>query len=108
MTHEDFRKLYEAGKITVKVFEGEATITPYGAIENDVKELRIVEAFEYNGKYFLRIHIEACWTIYRNHGKVQGRLRRDHDEHFIKEFDTKAHANNYFKKVADGYNMKQV
>lgn len=108
MTHEDFRRLYEAGEITVKVFEGEATITPYGALEKEVKERHIVEAFEYSGKYFLRIHIEARWSIYRKYGKVRGRLRRERDEHYIKEFDTKAHANNYFMKLADGYNMKRV
>ena len=108
MTHEDFKRLYEAGEITVKVFEGEATITPYGALEKDVKERRIVEAFEYDGKFFLRIHIEARWTIYRNRGKVRGKLRRDRDEHFIKEFDSKAHANGYFKKVSDGFTMKRV
>ena len=108
MTHEEFRRLYEADDIIIKVFEGEAIITPHGALEKDVKERRIVEAFEYGGKYFLRIHIEACWTIYRNHGKVRGRLKRDRDEHFIKEFDNKAYANNYFKKLATGYNMKRV
>ena len=108
MTHEEFRRLYETGRIVVKVFEGESTIIPCGAIEKVVKERRTIEAFEYRGKYFLRIHIEARWSIYRNRGKVQGRLMRDRDEHFIKEFDNKAHANNYFKKLADGYNMKQV
>ena len=108
MTHEDFRRLYESGEIAVKVFVGEATIKcPDGAVERETTERRIVEAYEYNGKFYLRLHRESRWTYWRQVRHRQKLCRSGADDHFIKEFDTKTQANNYFKKFAAGYNMRQ-
>lgn len=109
MTHEDFNRLYDSGEIAVKIFAGEAPIKDkVDAYGNAVIEHREVEAFEYNGKFYLRLHKTARWTFFRNHGKVRGMLKGDMEDHFIKAFETKAHANNYFKKFADGFDMKRV
>ena len=107
MTHEDFRRLHKSGEITVKEFAGEASIKSEGALEKNVTEQRVIEAFEYGGKYYLRLHVQAQWSIYRDHGKVQGRLKRVRDDHFIKEFETKVHANNYYKKFTEGFTMRR-
>lgn len=94
MTHEEFWELYDSGKITVKIWAGIVDETE-----------KSVEAFEYNGKFFLRIHSEYTYvTGERAWGK---RYRMSRASNFIKEFDSKAHANNYFKKVAEGLTRVQ-
>lgn len=108
MTHEDFNKLYEMGEITIKVFAGEAATERLDANGNPVIERREVEAFEYGGKFFMRLHKTARWTSWGNKRGRRARLMRLDESHIIKEFETKAHANNYFKKFADGFNMKRV
>lgn len=109
MTHEEFRRLYEAGEIEVKIFAGDKTIKcPDGAVEDETNEHREVEAFEYNGKFFMRLHVESRWTYYKTKKYGKRRVRAGDDSHFIKEFDTKAHANNYYKKFTSGFEMKRV
>lgn len=109
MTHEEFRRLYEAGEIEVRIFAGEKIIKcPEGAVEDETVEHREVEAFEYNGKYFIRFHVESRWTFYNRIGKRVRLCKGGADSHYIKEFDTKTHANNYYKKFIDGFDMKRV
>ena len=108
MTHEDFNRLYDSGEIAVKVFVGEAPIDRVDADGNAVIERREVEAFEYNGKFFLRLHKTAKWTSMGRKKHRQARLMRLDESHFIKEFETRAQANNYFRKFAEGFNMKRA
>lgn len=89
MTHQDFRKLHDASLLALKIYKG-----------NIDGEDRTVEAFEWDGKYYLRIHkVFRYVTGQRSNGK---RYKMARESHIIKEFDSKAQANNYFKKVADG------
>ena len=109
MTHEEFNRLYDNGEIAVKIFAGDKTIRcPEGAVESETNEHREVEAFEYNGKFFMRLHVESRWTYYRQVRHRRKLCRGGDDSHYIREFDTKAHANNYFKKFAEGTSMKRV
>lgn len=89
MTHEEFWDLYDNNQITVKVFDGELD-----------GEHKSVEAFEYNGKFYLRIHTSYQYTTGRRAWGKRYRMSKNSD--YIKEFDTKQHANNYFKKAFSG------
>ena len=109
MTHEDFYKLFNEGEITVKVFAGDKIVEcPEGCAETETNEHREVEAFEYAGKFFMRLHVESQWTYYKMKGYRKARVRGGKDLHYIKEFDTKTHANNYFKKFTEGWDMKRI
>lgn len=88
MTHTEFNKLYGSGAFELKIFKG--------TMEDG--EERIVESFEWNGKYFLRIHKELKYVINRRR-KSYGMVR---ESHIIKEFESASQANNYFKKVSGG------
>lgn len=91
MEHSEFNRLYDNGEISVKIFQ---------AVEEDGTE-KTVESFEYNGKYYLRIHnIFRYVTGERKFGK---KYRMSKESYFIKEFDTKAHANNYFLKISNNF-----
>ncbi len=90
MTHADFNRLYDAGEIIVKVYSG--------VIDETEKS---IEAFEYGGKFYLRIHSIFKYTLDRT-TECGKRYRMSKENHFIKEFDNKEHANNYFKKAAHG------
>ena len=93
MTHEEFNNLYDSGKITLKIY------TWKDANSDDNK---CVEAFEYNGKFYLRIHTEHYYHLYR---RAYGghNYRMCNDSHFIKEFTDRNYANNYFKKICDNW-----
>ena len=94
MTHEEFNALYDNGLISVKIYQGMID-----------KEERTIEAFEWQGKYYLRIHkVLKYTTSRRSNGKKYAMSK---ESHFIKEFDTATHANNYFKKVSEGQ-LKRV
>ena len=75
MTHEEFNELYDNGKITVKIYSG---------VIDGVE--KCIEAFEYV-------------TGERAFGK---RYRMSRESHYIKEFDNRKVAINYFKKAAEG------
>ncbi len=92
MTHNEFNKLYANGEIVIKTYGNEASGLD--------KEEKTIEAFEYNGRFYLRIHkVYRYLTGERRCGK---RYKMTKESHFIKEFETKQQANNYFKKVAEG------
>lgn len=95
MEHSEFNRLYDNGEISVKIFQ---------AVEEDGTE-KIVESFEYGGKYYLRIHNVFRYICDRSstNGK---KYRMSKDSHFIKEFNTKERANNYFLKISN--NFKRV
>lgn len=89
VTHKEFNYLYDRGVIDVKIWGGVV-----GGVE------KMIEAFEYGGKFFLRIHsIRAYVTKKRNNGKC---YRMTNENHIIKEFAEREYANNYFKKAAEG------
>lgn len=91
MEHSEFNRLYNNGEINVKIFQ---------AVEEDGTE-KTVESFEYSGKYYLRIHsVFRYVTGERAFGK---KYRMSRESHFIKEFDTKEHANNYFLKISNNF-----
>ena len=96
MTKHEFWKLYDSGAICCKVFEW-----------RDGLESKEVSAFEYDGKFFLRITNETAGSSWvDNTGK--NRHTRGSINTQIKEFNSKAHANNYFKKVFEGREYKKV
>lgn len=96
ITNLDFWQLYDNGEINPKIYQYKRDI-PEGSRE--AKEIEIT-AFEYNNKYYLRIvptyndySLERGRKTYRMSGKTSA---------YIKEFDNKYQANNYFKKVVSG------
>jgi hypothetical protein len=98
MTHEEFNKLYRSGAITVVEF--------YGEYDGDTKA---VEAFEWNGKFYLRLHSVHPYTITRSCGKYgTKRYAMTKERHVIKEFDTKERANNYYRKFVGNFKMKRI
>lgn len=91
MEHSEFNRLYDNGEINIKIFQ---------TVEEDGTE-KTVESFEYNGKYYLRIHsVFRYVTGERAFGK---KYRMSRESHFIKEFDSKEHANNYFLKISNNF-----
>lgn len=89
MNNALFWHLYSNGKINVKIYSG---------IIDDTEVF--IEAFEYENKFYLRIHkIYRYTTGRRSNGK---KYNMTNESHFIKEFDDRNHANNYFKKIAKG------
>ena len=91
MTQTEFWELYNNGTLNAKLYDfsqGE-----------DVTE---VVAFEYEGKYFLRVFSRHPYLLHRCVGRKYSRDVTYHmpGEHCcIKEFETKDHANAYFKAV---------
>ena len=94
MTHEEFNSLYNNGKISLKIYSG--TINENG---NQVE--KSIEAFEHDGKFYLRIHSSFDYILDRT-AECGKRYKMRKENHFIKEFNNKNHANNYFKKIANG------
>lgn len=92
MEHSEFNRLYDNGEINIKIFQ---------TVEEDGTE-KTVESFEYNGKYYLRIHSVFRYICDRSseNGK---KYRMTRESHFIKEFDSKKHANNYFLKISKNF-----
>lgn len=89
MTHQEFNKLYETDQITIKIFQGVVD-----------KEERTVESFEWQGKYYLRIHKVFRYTTNKRSNGYKYNMTKE--SHVIKEFDTADQANNYYKKVSNG------
>lgn len=90
MTHDEFNRLYDAGLISLKIWDG-----------MDGETQKTVEACQYSGKYYLRVH---CITHYKTgkrgpRGKCYAMTR---ESHYIKEFQTREAANRYFAKAAAG------
>ena len=90
MTHEEFNNLYDTGKISVKIYTG--------VVDGAEK---CIEAFSYNGKFYLRLHIVLRYTLDRQ-AECGKKYRMTKESHFIKEFDCKESANAYFRKAANG------
>ena len=91
MTHDDFWDLYDSGKISVKVYSG--------VVDGVEKE---IEAFEFGGKFFLRIHFVDDYVKTTRVRGVKKRYAMQSRSDFIKEFDNKGSANRYFKKASVG------
>ena len=91
MTQNKFWELYDAGKINVKIFTG--------IVDGDVE--KTIEAFEYEGKFYLRIITRYEWRTGPRIHKPNGyNMAGGHTS--IKEFETKNQANAYFKKAGQG------
>ena len=86
MSNEKFWSLYDSGNIQVKCFHGV-----------NGEDTKTVEAFEYDGMFYLRLHV---YHPYKGH-------RWAAEGSWIKGFKTREHANNYFKKFAKGYSLKR-
>lgn len=93
MTQNEFWKLYDSGKIQVKVWEG---------TEDEMK--KEISSFEYNGKFYLRITKSLNGKSWYSELKHRRTHTRGWLHSVIKEFDSKDKANNYFKKAAVGMN----
>ena len=99
MDNQKMVELYKAGKIVVKTFVRE--FDEYGNKE-------AVEAFEYAGKFYLRFHLFRRYGSNRKNGKFYVLYHSPLYSVFIKEFDTKERANNYYKKVVTGKVFKEL
>lgn len=97
MTQKEFWSLYDSGAIQCKVFEWHEGL-----------ESKKVTSFEHNGKFFLRVTNEVHGTSWVESGTHKKRHTRGWIRSQIKEFDTKANANNYFKKVFEGCEYKKA
>lgn len=98
MTHEEFWNLYENGEIQVKFFT-------YENPEADNGELALgeVDAYQYNGKFYLRISQNTAPKGYRRRYRNGGWSWAT-----IKEFPTAAAANAYFKKAFPLYKKAKI
>ena len=95
MTHEQFWKLYESKQIKYKLFA-------YENPEADNGELALGEviAFEYDGKFYMRVCKNFSPKGYRKRYKNGG-----WSSGVFKVFETKQSANAYFKKAFNGYRL---
>ena len=92
MDHSEFNRLYDEGKISLKIFE----------TTEDDGTVKTVESFEYCGKYYLRVHSVFNYVCDRTscNGK---KYKMSKESHIIKEFNNKDHANNYFLKISKNF-----
>lgn len=90
MTHEEFNRLYDAGIISVKIWDG---------MDGDTH--KTVEAYQYGGMYYLRIHCVTRYTTGKR-GPCGKRYAMTRESHYIKGFQTREAANRYFAKAAAG------
>lgn len=90
MTNDMFWELYDSGRISVKIWDG---------VVDEVR--KSIEAFEFNDKFYLRIHTEYEYVLDRR-AECGKRYRMCKENHFFKEFDNRKSANAYFKKAAQG------
>lgn len=99
MDNQKMTELYKDGKINVQTFT--RVFDEYGNEE-------CVEAFEYENKFYLRFNLFKQYSSNR----VKGKFYVFHDyplySTFIKEFDTKQRANNYYKKVTAGKGFRKM
>ena len=98
MNNTEFRKLFDDGQLeNLKVFQ-----KPSFDGNNDE-----IVSFQYNGKFFLRIvkYYEAHYGWYVGHGSARHWKESGGNKFssFIKEFESKDHANAYFKKCAEWF-----
>lgn len=99
MDHKTMNRLYNDGEIVVRSFARE--FDEYGNKE-------VIEAFEYDGKFYLRLHLFKRYGSNRVRGKFYVLYHSPLFSSYIKEFDTKERANNYYKKVTVGKGFKEV
>lgn len=92
MTHREFNELYNNGEISVKIYSG--------TMSDGVN--RTIEAFEYCGKYYLRIHNVFYYVTGTR--RFDKRYKMSRESHIIKEFNDRDYALNYFKKCSVGLN----
>ena len=102
MTHEQFWNLYDSNRLE--------NLSIWRKAQEDIDPefsdfMNEVIAFAHEGKYYLRIVQFNGYTVWWVGRRGNRKVIRDgvRTRSFIKEFDTKAHANNYFKKAAAGY-----
>lgn len=93
MDNRMMNKLYEENKINVKTFV---------RVFDEYKNKEAIEAFEYDEKFYLRFHLFKHYSSNRKNGKFYVFYDCPLFSVFIKEFDTKEKANNYYKKVTKG------
>ena len=93
MTQETFWRLFESKEIAYKIF----TYENPNAEDGEVSSGEVI-TFEYQGKFYLRICESHKPVGYRKRYKNGG-----WDWAKIKEFDSKEHANAYFKKAFGKY-----
>lgn len=96
--NKKFLDLYESGNITVTTFC--RTFDEYGNKE-------YIEAFEHNGKFYLRFYLFKRYSVNRKIGKVYVLYHSPLYSSYIKEFDTKEKANNYYLKVVNGKGFRK-
>ena len=101
MTHKEFWDLYERKKIQLSIFQG---IVDNGDGYNPTQ--KTAEAFQHNGKYFLRVHTNYEYTTGRRSNGKRYKMEKSWDA--IKEFDNKSSANSYFKKFFSDCEYKRV
>lgn len=111
MEQSTFWELFDTHEIDAKIYRIDNTdaVTEHtedGVYKSDKSDEILfgeIVAFEYDSKYYLRIYIRyPNYTCDRtpSNGK---RYRMSRDYCYIKEFNDKVQANNYFKKVVKGY-----
>lgn len=93
MTQDKFWELFESERINYKIFSYENP-----SADNGELALGEVIAFEYEGKYYLRVCENYSPRGYRRRYKNGGWSWA-----VIKEFDTKQQANKYFVKAFSKY-----
>lgn len=107
MEQSTFWKLFNGDEIDVKVYVIDNTETAED-YKSDELQYAEISAFEYDGKFYLRIYTRRPAYICdrtRTNGK---KYRMGREYCYIKEFTTKAQANNYFKKVVNGYEYHRM
>lgn len=102
MTHAEFWNFYDSNALeNVSIWRKEQE-----DIDPEFSDFRNeVIAFTYNGKYYLRIVQFNGYSVWWVGRRGRRTVKRDGVRTWsvIKEFDTKASANAYFKKCAVGY-----
>lgn len=102
MEQSTFWELFNEDKIDIKVYVIDNTETVEDC-ESDELQCAEISAFEYDNKYYLRTYIRyPNYTCDRTSSNGK-RYRMSRDYCYIKEFNDKVQANNYFKKVVKGY-----
>lgn len=102
MEQSTFWKLYDNGEIDVKVYIIDNTERAED-YKSDELQFAEISAFEYDDKFYLRIYTRYPRYICDRTRSNGIKYRMGHDYCYIKEFNTRSQANNYFKKVVDGY-----
>lgn len=94
MEQKEFWSLYDAGRLQCLTrWEHEIKVEDASFTEEMV-------CFKYDGKFYIRFTKLGRWEMNYRTNKRTGRAL---SYGFIKEFDNKDRANNYFKKCKEGF-----